>query len=64
MPLLTTARTIQGYSVPRRHYATEIELKKKEETAVDLEQRNRKLGVDMAFSEQKHAYVLTFPWNF
>jgi hypothetical protein len=64
MPLLTTARSLQGQSLPRRFYATEIEVKKQEESAVDLNEKNRKLGVDMTFSEQKHAYVLTFPWNF
>ena len=36
----------------------------KEDSAVELEQKNKKLGVDMVFNEQKHAYVLTFPWNF
>lgn len=25
---------------------------------------NARLGVDTEFSQQKHAYVLTFPWNF
>jgi hypothetical protein len=33
-------------------------------TTLDLDQRNKRLGVDTKFSEQKHAYVLTFPWNF
>jgi hypothetical protein len=42
-----------------------MQVKKKEETTeVDIEQRNKRLGVDMKFNEQKHAYVLTFPWNF
>jgi hypothetical protein len=64
MPLLNVARTLQSQNVPRRFYATEIEIKKQEQNAVDIDQRNKKLGVDMAFNEQKHAYVLTFPWNF
>lgn len=50
--------------IPFRSFATDIELKKKEESAVDVDQRNKRLGVDTVFSEQKHAYVLTFPWNF
>jgi hypothetical protein len=29
-----------------------------------LDSRNKKLGVDTVFNQQKHAYVLTFPWNF
>jgi hypothetical protein len=38
---------------PVRYFAaaTEIEVKKKEEQAVELDQKNKKLGVDMAFSE-------------
>jgi hypothetical protein len=43
---------------------SELEVKKQEETAVNIDERNKRLGVDMKFSEQKHAYVLTFPWNF
>ena len=31
---------------------------------VDLRDENARLGVDTEFSQQKHAYVLTFPWNF
>jgi len=29
-----------------------------------LESKNARLGVDTQFDQQKHAYVLTFPWNF
>jgi hypothetical protein len=29
-----------------------------------IESLNARLGIDSVFSEQKHAYVLTFPWNF
>jgi hypothetical protein len=39
-------------------------VKKQEEQAVELDQRNKKVGVDMQFSEKKHSYVLSFPWNF
>lgn len=42
----------------------DIELKQQEQSAIDVDERNRKLGVDMKFSETKHAYVLSFPWNF
>jgi hypothetical protein len=28
------------------------------------EARWARLGVDQKFDAQKHAYVLTFPWNF
>lgn len=47
-----------------RAFATDIEVKKKEESAIDIDSKNKRLGVDTLFSEQKHAYVLTFPWNF
>ena len=47
-----------------RQFASELEVKKAEESAVELDVKNKKLGVDMQFSEQKHAYVLSFPWNF
>jgi hypothetical protein len=29
-----------------------------------VESKNARLGVDSQFDQQKHAYVLTFPWNF
>jgi hypothetical protein len=47
-----------------RNFATDIEIKKKEEQGLEIDQRNKKLGIDTVFNEQKHAYVLTFPWNF
>lgn len=31
---------------------------------LDSADENTRLGVDTEFSRQKHAYVLTFPWNF
>jgi len=61
LPAAARASIVAGN---RRAFATEIEVKKKEESAVDLDQKNKRLGVDTTFSEQKHAYVLTFPWNF
>ena len=52
-------------ATPKRVFSTaDLEVKKKEESAVDVDQRNKRLGVDTVFSEQKHAYVLSFPWNF
>lgn len=43
---------------------SQLETRKVEEQVIDVDERNRRLGVDMQFNEQKHAYVLTFPWNF
>ena len=31
---------------------------------VDIASENARLGIDTEFSQQKHAYVLAFPWNF
>ena len=50
--------------VAQRSFAAEVEVKKPEPKEVDLEALNKKLGVDTKFNESKHAYVLTFPWNF
>lgn len=44
--------------------AANLEVKQQEENQVDIDSRNQRLGVDTVFSQQKHAYVLTFPWNF
>ena len=33
-----------------------------EETSIEAQ--SKKVGADLVFSEQKHGYVLTFPWNF
>lgn len=69
--LLGTSRRVASRAAPmmqsfanKRSFATDIEVKKPEEQAIDVDQRNKRLGVDTVFSEQKHAYVLTFPWNF
>ncbi len=65
LPLLSrSAIMMQQPSVRHFSAATELEIKKQEEQAIELDQKNKKLGVDMKFSEQKHAYVLSFPWNF
>ena len=47
----------------RTFSSTGIELKQ-EGGALELDQVNKRLGVDTEFNKQKHAYVLTFPWNF
>ena len=35
-----------------------------DEAPESLQDMNARIGVDTTFSKQKHAYVLTFPWNF
>ena len=40
------------------------EQQRDEQTELDLADENKRLGVDTEFSTKKHAYVLTFPWNF
>lgn len=56
------AKQLPTYNV--RGFSASLEVKQEAEAPVDANERNRRLGVDVAFSEQKHAYVLTFPWNF
>ena len=48
----------------KRHFtegAVATQEEPKEESLADV---NARIGVDTTFSNQKHAYVLTFPWNF
>jgi hypothetical protein len=49
------ARSFADVSVVNETPAGEIET---------MESKNARLGVDVQFDNQKHAYVLTFPWNF
>ena len=67
IPLMAAQSTLLRQA-PRRSFAAqaaEVQVKKPEKSAeLDIEVRNKKIGVDMKFNEQKHAYVLTFPWNF
>lgn len=51
----TQTRTFAEVSVVKDTPAGEVE---------SLESKNARLGVDTRFDQQKHAYVLTFPWNF
>lgn len=49
--------------VPQRTFADAVvQQPQSEENSVEAQ--HARIGVDKAFSEQKHAYVLTFPWNF
>lgn len=49
---------------PQRSFADSLEVKQQEDKQLDIDSERKRIGVDMQFSEQKHAYVLTFPWNF
>jgi len=53
-------------AVSQRSFAdvSVVEGHNEEQDIANLESENARLGVDTVFSEQKHAYVLTFPWNF
>ena len=49
----------------RRNFSTEGAVATQEEPQEEsLADVNARIGVDTTFSKQKHAYVLTFPWNF
>lgn len=48
-----------------RCFAADLSVKAPEQPSeLDLDARNKRMGVDTVFNEQKHAYVLTFPWNY
>ena len=50
----------------RRLFSTSVTAQEtdapKQETSIEA--HNSRVGADIVFSEQKHGYVLTFPWNF
>ena len=57
---------VMAACTPKMHFSADsvqVQDDAKEEKH-DLESVNQRLGVDMTFSEQKHAYVLSFPWNY
>ena len=47
-----------------RQFSSEVQEVEKPEQEIDINEQRRRIGVDMEFSNQKHGYVLTFPWNF
>ena len=49
---------------PKRGFADAALQQAKTTEGDSIEAMNNRIGVDTQFSEQKHAYVLTFPWNF
>ncbi len=51
----TQTRMFADVSVVKDSQADQVE---------SIEAKNARLGVDSKFDQQKHAYVLTFPWNF
>ncbi len=46
-----------------RLFSSDVSVKA-EESAVDFESHQKRVGADMEFSSTKHGYVLSFPWNF
>lgn len=52
-------------SLMRRQFSAMPAVQQEQNTEVETgDARNARLGVDVQFDKQKHAYVLTFPWNF
>ena len=63
LPALLKTSTLNPPTL--RHFSADLEVKKEEmPEEVDIEAQRKRIGIDMQFSQQKHAYVLTFPWNF
>ena len=59
-------RMVMGMIQPRlfSDAVMSAEQQRDEQSELDLADENKRLGVDTEFSTKKHAYVLTFPWNF
>lgn len=46
------AKQVQMMNVgQQRSFADQLEVKKAEETAINIDEQNKRLGIDMAFSE-------------
>lgn len=58
------AQALQLVRTQPRCFSQAVEVKQEEAQEIDIETRRKNMGVDTEFSEQKHGYVLTFPWNF
>ena len=59
-----TQTTPITFKYAQRSFA-EVAVQQPAATQVEsVESINARLGVDAKFDQQKHAYVLTFPWNF
>ena len=48
----------------RRFSDAVVAQQEEEDGEIDMADANARFGADQEFSKQKHAYVLTFPWNF
>lgn len=59
MPAAMTAFPVRAFSD-----AAVVSQQAQEGGEVDIASENARLGIDTEFSQQKHAYVLAFPWNF
>lgn len=48
-----------------RFFSADIQVQKENDAELESpEQMWARIGADQKFDQQKHAYVLTFPWNF
>ena len=48
-----------------RHFSDAVvEVSEEARGETGISELNERVGADVTFSEKKHAYVLTFPWNF
>ena len=62
---LSQSRAVVGRLVAMQRFSTQaVQTTEKPAENRSIEEHNRLVGADIAFNEQKHGYVLTFPWNF
>ena len=54
-------RYMPSVQIPQRMFSDAVLQKTDENEDMSIDQT---MGVDETFDEEKHAYVLTFPWNF
>ena len=52
-------------TAPQRYFSADVTIQQEEEAQMESEEQMwARIGADQKFDRQKHAYVLTFPWNF
>ena len=63
--LRTKASASFGLNIPKRSFAEVAVVGQQAKSEVESQESIwARMGVDVKFDQQKHAYVLAFPWNF
>ena len=59
---MAEAQTNSGLAEQNSEGSVTVEQDQEQALAMELERRNQAIGVDLAFSREKHSSVLEFPW--